>query len=325
MRSRTHLTLITAAVLLGVAAPCAAADGLPVPVDQAFGEGVVSADGDSRFVTIDTGPQTVVLQTSTADGKLTNHTVIDGNYTVPAIAVDGTASGISADGQTLALITPRRTFPRTETQLVVYDVERRIKNAQRIELDGDFSYDALSPDGETMYLVEYTNPRDPGSYQVRALDIATRELDPDPILDSEEEPGDMRGLPQTRVTSPDGSWEYTLYDGGGGEPFIHALDVVDAVTVCIDLEVRPKDTYGASLVMSEDGGEIEVAGQGGEVLAVVDTESNTAHEPGEEPEAAAAPAEPDDSGPALAGIAVGGALIALLAAIGFRRSREGRE
>ena len=99
-----------------------------------------------------------------------------------------------------------------------------------------------------MYLIEYTDPRDPGAYQVRSFDLATGELDPDPILDSEEEPGDMRGFPQTRATSPDGGWEYTLYDGGGAHPFIHALDVVEGATVCIDLEMlKPKDTYGATL------------------------------------------------------------------------------
>ncbi len=51
----------------------------------------------------------------------------------------------------------------------------------------------------------------------------------------------------TRATSPDGGWEYTLYDGGGAHPFIHALDVVEGATVCIDLEMlKPKDTYGAT-------------------------------------------------------------------------------
>src|SRR5688572_5302731 len=100
MRTRALKTMLAAAVLLSVTSPAAAADGLPVPVDYTWGEGVVSADGASRFVTIGTGAQTLVVRISTDDGEVTDHDLVDGSYTVPAIAVDGTASGISADGGT---------------------------------------------------------------------------------------------------------------------------------------------------------------------------------------------------------------------------------
>ena len=38
------------------------------------------------------------------------------------------------------------------------------------------------------------------------------------------------------TSSPDGSWVYTLYDGAGETPFVHALSTVDTYTVCIDLD-----------------------------------------------------------------------------------------
>lgn len=326
MRCRNAVAAIVAVGALGGAPPGAAADGLPVPVDQAFGEGVVSADGHSRFVTIETGEETVVMRISTASGKVDDHATANGVYTVPAIAVDGTASGISADGTTLALINPRQTFPRKSTEFIVYEAGRLRRDPAHFELDGDFSFDALSPDGETMYLIEYTDPRDPGAYQVRAFDLTTGELEPDPILDSEEDPDEMRGFPMTRATGVDGAWEYTLYDGGGAHPFIHALDVVEGATVCIDLEMlKPKDTYDATLAATADGAAIQLTDRNGELRAVVDTESHTAHEPGDEPEPAAAPAEPKDSGPETAGIAAGAiALIALVAAVGLLRARRSR-
>ena len=322
MKIRPVLTVIATLVLASAATPSAAADGLPVPVDYTFGEGVVSSDGSSRFVTIDAGSQTVLVETSTESGEITAHSLIDGQFTVPAIAVDGTASGVSADGETLALINPRKTFPRQTTELVVYDVAQRIKDAQRIELKGDFSFDALSPDGETLYLVEYTDPRDPGAYQVRQYDLASGALAPDPILDTEEEPGEMRGFPQTRLTGPGGTWEYTLYDGGE-HPFIHALNVVEATTLCIDLDmIHARNTYGAKLELSADESSIELVDRKGELRAIVDTETHEASAPGAEPAPTAAPAP--EKTPALvpAGIAAGGLILTALAALGIRRMRN---
>jgi len=311
-------------MVLAFAAPSAAADGLPVPVEQTFGEGILSPDGQSRYVTMPTRGETVVMTISTDGGEIKDYTIRNGTFTVPAVAVDGTPSGISADGETLALIKPRESFPRRTTEFIVYQADRLRRDFDRFELEGDYSFDALSPDGGTMYLVEYTDPRDPGSYQVRSLDIATRELDPDPILDSEEEPGEMRGFPQTRLTSPDGRWEYTLYDGGE-HPFIHALDVVDGVTLCIDLDmIHARQTFGATLAMNADESAVELTDRKGELRAVIETESHTAHEPGEEPDPgpAAAPAEPEDSKLEAAGIAAGGLVLMALAAVGIRRMRK---
>jgi hypothetical protein len=45
----------------------------------------------------------------------------------------------------------------------------------------------------------------------------------------------MRGNPLTRTTSPGGRWAYTLYDGAGGTPFVHALDTSRRTAHCIDL------------------------------------------------------------------------------------------
>ena len=322
MRTRICVSLLAALALSDASASAASADGLPVPVDYTWGEGVVNADGSSRFVTIGTGDRTLVMRISTDDGEVVDHDATEGAYTVPAIAVDGTASGISADGGTLALISPRRSFPRRTTELLVYDAERLRKTPERIELEGDFSFDALSPDGETLYLVEYTNRRDPGAYQVRAFDLTTQELAPHPILDSEEEPGEMRGFPQTRATSPDGRWEYTLYDGGE-HPFIHALDVVEGATVCIDLEmIGARDTYGATLEPSDDGASLELSDRRGDVRALVDTESFEVTEPDSEPEPTDASSSGSEPTLAIAGLAAGGLALVAFAGLRLRRMRN---
>ena len=43
--------------------------------------------------------------------------------------------------------------------------------ADLITLQGDFSFDALSPDGRLLYLVQYLSPRDPTRYLVRLYDL----------------------------------------------------------------------------------------------------------------------------------------------------------
>ena len=288
-----------------------------------FGEGVVNAEGSTRFVTIQAGEKTVVMAIATDGGEVTDHTTTPGTYTVPAIAVDGTASGVSADGETLALISPRTTFAQKTTDLQLYEARKLRRGPESITIKGDFGFDALSPDGET-----HVPHRVHGSARPRRLPGALvttwhrAELDPDPILDSEEEPGEMRGFPQTRLTSPDGRWEYTLYDGGE-HPFIHALDVVDGVTLCIDLDmIHARQTYGATLAMNADESAIELTDRKGILRAVMDPETHAVNEPGEEPEPTATPADADDSGLETAGFAAGALILMALAAVGIRRMRR---
>lgn len=48
----------------------------------------------------------------------------------------------------------------------------------------------------------------------------------------------------------------------GEHPFTHALDVIDAKTVCINLDmIHAHQTFGAKFAMSEDGSEVELRGQ----------------------------------------------------------------
>ena len=126
---------------------------------------------------------------------------------------------------------------------------------RRITLRGDFSYDALSPDGRRMYVINYVSSSDPRKYVVRSLDMRTGRLEPGTIVDAREPDEDMRGFPVTRATSTDGRWEYTLYDGGG-EPFVHALDTVDRAAACIDLHLLEghEDPYSLDLRLGGPGG-----------------------------------------------------------------------
>jgi hypothetical protein len=111
-----------------------------------------------------------------------------------------------------------------------------LKVRRLVTLHGDFSYDAIAPNGSWLYVIHYLSPTDPTRYRVQAFDLQHGRLLAKPIVDPKE-PGDkMRGNPLSRTTSADGRWAYTLYDGGGGTPFVHALDTVAGSAHCIDLD-----------------------------------------------------------------------------------------
>ncbi|MDQ3103549.1 MAG: hypothetical protein M3Q53_06900 [Actinomycetota bacterium] len=284
----------------------AGADGLPVAVDTSAG--VRSADGEYLYTATAERGTTLVEREDSAEGLARTH--LEGTYAVPGVALDETTGGLSMDNGTLVLIEPRRSFPRSDTPLVVLD-PGTLAVRDRIRLAGDFGFDALSPDGATMYLTEYTDPRDPTSYRVRAYDLVTGRMASEPIVDKSEPNEQMRGYPLTRVTGAGGRWEYTLYDGAGHEPFVHALDTVEGESLCIDLPwVEPRRVYRTDLELVAGGATISVDDRRHGPVAAIDTASGeaVAFGPGESAEADAAEAEP---GAVDEGGLGGGALIAL--------------
>jgi hypothetical protein len=229
--------------------------------------GVTAPAGSARYVTIPAKQQTVVAAIRRDSGRVIRSRLLTGTFTIPAVAYDGSAGGLSADGRTLVLITPRTGFPRAQTRLLVLHTPG-LTPSETIRLRGDFSFDAISPQGRLMYLIEYTNPNDPTRYAVRAYDLAHGRLLHAPVVDPRETDEKMRGNPLSRALSPDGRWAYTLYDGAGGTPFVHALDTSRRTARCIDLEALAGSKYlwrlrlrvgrGGSTLTIRDGKEAEL-------------------------------------------------------------------
>jgi hypothetical protein len=256
-------------VLISLAVPGAAvADGLPVLGVEVGGTGVVSPSGEERYVTVPAGDGTVVAQVSTGDGTIQSSRLLPGKLTITAVAYDASASGLSADGKTLVLIEPRKRFPRARTRLAILDVPRLSRRAT-IDLRGDFSFDAISPHGGLVYLIQYRSKTDPTRYLVRAYDVRAQRLLAAPVVDPREPGEDMRGRPLSRATGRGGRWAYTLYDGAGGTPFVHALDTTRRTARCVDLDDLVSSEIGRARLRLVRG-ELRVVG-GGRVLARVDT------------------------------------------------------
>lgn len=213
----------------------ARADGLPVLGVDVGATGVVTPTGHARYVTMAAGANTVVARVRRQGGRIAASLLVPGTFTIPAVAYDGSASGLSGDDRTLVLIEPRIGFPRPETRLAVIDTQP-LRVLRIVTLHGDFSFDAVSPDGSSLYLIQYTSALDPTRYNVRVYDLDTDRLVKAPVVDPHEKGEKMRGQPLTRATSPDGRWAYTLYDGAGKAPFVHALDTSTRSARCIDLD-----------------------------------------------------------------------------------------
>jgi len=294
-----------------------------VPFDGGDNTGVASLDGGFRYATVAAGRDTVAVRTATGTGEIQRTVELRGDWGVPLVAYDGTPSGLSADGETLTLIRPRAGFPRETTTFAFLDAER-LRVRDQLTLRGDFSFDAISPNGGLLYLVQYLSPRDPTRYLVRLYDLDAGRLQPEPIIDPREVGDVMRGTPITRAASPDGRWAYTLYDGAGEHPFIHALDTTGRTARCIDLH----GLTGFNLLnelrleLSPDGGTLSVVHPAFErPHAVVDTQTWQVSEPESpvqsEPAPTTAPAE-DDTGPPFALLA-GVTAVALLALVVLQR------
>lgn len=277
---RTFVLVVAVIIALAVTTT-ATADGLPVLGIDVGSQGVTSVGSPDRYVTINEGGRiTLVERIARNGGQVRGIARLKGNLTIPAVAYDSSASGLSADGNTLVLIEPRSAFPRAVTTFALLDA-RRLQLRRTITLRGDFSFDAVSPQGRKMFLINYTSPADPTRYTVRAYDLQAGALLPKPIVDPAERSSDkMRGAPITRVLSADGRWAYTLYDGGGAAPFVHALDTSTGIAHCIDLTTNLGGTNDLwSLRFTRGPGSQISLGTSGRNVAVIDTATFVVSEP----------------------------------------------
>jgi hypothetical protein len=257
-------------VLALLAASGAAADGLPVLNVDVGASGVAAPGGAVRYVTVTVGKQTMVEATRRDGGQIVRMQAWPGTWTIPAVAYDGSASGLSADRRTLVLIEPRTSFPRAQTRLLVLDAHN-LASAGVVVLHGDYSFDAVSPNGSRIFLIHYTSTIDPTRYEVRAYDVNARRMLAQPIVDPRDAAEKMRGNPLSRVMSPDGRFAYTLYDGNG-HPFVHALDTAASSARCIDLEGIPSKTNLWTLRLHvSSAGRVLTVGRGPSTFVSLDT------------------------------------------------------
>ncbi|MGI8548126.1 MAG: YncE family protein, partial [Gemmatimonadaceae bacterium] len=215
--------------------------------------GVPSPDWSTLYVTERGIEQTTVRAFDPQTGKARRETTITGRFALPEEGVAGTPRGLSPNGRWLALSRGLTYAATTTSHLAVIDTAFA-QPPKYVDLDGDFSFDALSNDGTSLYLIEALPPTGtatPGlGYKVRLYDLNTATLQPGVVVDKTAIAETMSGTRQSAVASPDGQWVYSLYLNEAKGPFIHMLNLNGRYAICVFLPTTDKENLAKQLLWS---------------------------------------------------------------------------
>lgn len=258
--------LALAAIMAAAWAAVAAADGGgPSPGPMWGSPGVVDRVHSIRYVALTAGAKdTMLTAVSTRDGNVTRWAYLKGSFGIPAVAWDWSTAGLARNGKRLILVSPPGKWTRF---LVVHPRTLRVR--ARFTLLGAWAFDALSPSGSLLYLIQYRGSpwAINASYAVRAYNLNTHRLYSEAIVDRREPDEKMTGQPVTRVEP--GAWAYTLYSRTGKRPFVHALDTAHRRAFCVDLPWRNSARWINLVRLRVRGGELLLR-RAGKVIARVD-------------------------------------------------------
>jgi hypothetical protein len=255
-------------------APAALADGFAPAADQ-NGDGVLALDGKTRYVAVGTAGKdtTMLTRIDTHTGSVLTTVPLLGTWGIPIFTYTPNAGeGLSHDGKTLVLADISNVYPRTESRFMFVDT-KTLRMRDAIFLKGDFEFDALSPNGKRLYLIQHRNVLDQSRYVVRAYDVASHRLLPGRVADRTQKTWVMEGYPISRATTPDGRWVYTLYGNPNGFPFVHALDTMRGVAHCVGLPWRGHQNAVYNMRLTLHGGSLAVHWMSGRPWLRVDTTS----------------------------------------------------
>lgn len=262
--------------------------------------GVATPDWSTLYVTEWGLDQTTVRALDPLTGASLRQTTVTGRYTLPEVGLGAARVGLSPDGRWLALSgnvayeADARNGSHERSRLVVLDTAFT-QQPKPIELDGNFTFDALSNDGASLYLIE-TLPRDgtatPGlGYKVRLYDLSADMLQPGVVVDKTAIAQTMSGTRQSAIASPDGQWVYSLYLNQAKGPFIHMLNLNGRYAVCVFLPTTAKEDWEKqllwSLAQSRDGQRLYAVNGALGVVADVDVNQLSVRRIGTFPIAAA--------------------------------------
>src|SRR6266487_291920 len=201
--------------------------------------GLFSQDHQRIYSAAPQNGQTTITITSTQTGATLHTFTIAGTYSTAGTPY--TTSDLTQDGRWLAL----RASDQAEGTIALVDTQAG-KLTKTLNLDKSFYLDAISPDGSTIFLLQYLTGQ-AGRYYVRSYDVSANHLD-DGIIADKDEINDPRmvGSALTRLVAKDGKFAYTLYiDTTRNIAFVHMLPLIQGNNLpyppyfarCLDLPV----------------------------------------------------------------------------------------
>jgi hypothetical protein len=252
-------------VLAGaLALPSIASAAYPAPFAVQGGTGLPNLDGSVHYVAQPFGANTRI--SALGDEAAARSVVLRGDYGIATLTQNGLTGGLFHDGS--AFVAQSLGLKSTSSFVVIGTKD--LVPLQTITLKGTFGFDALSPDGSKLYLIQHTSTQDVQHYIVRAYNLKTHKLMKGRVADKTQKSWVMQGWAVDRVTSADGRWAYTLYANPGGYPFVHALDTVRGVAHCIGVPWRgdQNEPWNMRLALNEDGQSLAVNRKSGTFVSI---------------------------------------------------------
>jgi hypothetical protein len=267
MRRRVLAIVAVGVVCTLGAATSAAGDGGPAQGAVQGWDGL--ARGAVRYVAVPTPGWTSVQVIKRDGGRVIRFMNLKGSWGIPLVAFDGGSDALLRDDRTLVLgEASAGPVLRKHSSFVFLDTWK-LRVLRRIQLNGHFAFDAVSPDARYLYVTEYVSQQNFARYRVRAVDLRSGRLLPKIVSDRSSWETTMEGMPISRVNRE--GWAYTLYGGTGARPFIHALDTRHVEAVCIDLPWKHDPRYIYDYRLRWDtAGHLVVRGRNGRALVTVD-------------------------------------------------------
>jgi hypothetical protein len=245
-----------------------ASAAFPAPFAVQGGTGLPSLDGSVQFVALKAGSDTRIGAVDARGDATVMSRTVSGAFGIATLTQDGLAGGLFHDGSAFVL----QSIGLKSTSRFMIVGAKDLAPRDTITLTGTFGFDALSPDGLKLYLIQHTSTQDIEHYIVRAYDLSTHKLLPGRVADKSQKGWVMQGWAVDRTTSVDGRWVYTLYANPGGYPFVHALDTVRGVAHCIGIPWRgnQNEPWNMRLALRPDGKSLAVDQASGAGFVAVD-------------------------------------------------------
>ena len=232
--------------------------GTPAP-DWSRYYTVTSLAGSNRLTALDPASGRKIVQIAIPTG-----------FALPSLGYQGPTAGLSPNGQWLALTdNGSATTGKLITSFLV-GPSSLSSSFKTVRVDGDFSFDAVSNTGQSLYLIQRMG--DPNHYRVRLLDVASGTLVEQPVVDKREASEPMNGIRGDSVADPRGQYVFTVYAREAG-PFIHALPLDQPFAWCIDLPAKSasdmEEQFHWSLAINPAGSMLyAVNGSSGRIAAI---------------------------------------------------------
>jgi WD40 repeat protein len=226
--------------------------------------GTLSPDGKHLYAITSTTLQEI----DSHSGAVLRKLQLPGNFDAPAASLGGVPGGLSQNGRWLALQTSAQ--PTSSHMLLVDTLSFKV--SERIDLNGMFDFDAVSNDGQRVYVIEYTGPT--GYYRVRVYEVDAGRLGSYTVVDKGDPNEPMTGARISGVFSPDGQWLYSVYARENQGAFVHALNLTQPFAFCLDLPgpgwSANMNAFQWSLALSADGRHLYAANGALGLVAQID-------------------------------------------------------